>query len=336
MVKISIIVPVYNANQYISRCIDSILSQIYTDFELILVNDGSTDDSLAICHSYSDKDSRVIICNQANSGASSARNHGIEVSKGDYICFVDADDYVTENYLLHLYQDMDMDVDIDLVMHGMNRIKGEMSIPITYKETRTYNLDDGSFFKDVRLYKMCGPYCKLFKNDIISKNGIRFSEEIIYAEDFDFFAKYLIHCRKVRTSLSQNYFYVAYDNSVSTRINPFEQEYSGLKNLFESLNSLNNRFIDKALDEQIKTYIVYYTSRVLTSIYEPPRPSQSMRIKYLKSIDRTYVHIYRDYYDPSSMNDRIFKYLFVKNCYRLFDVACVIRRIKQEMSKFLH
>lgn len=331
MVKVSVIVPVYNAEQYLSRCIDSILAQFFTDFELILVNDGSTDNSLAICQSYKDKDSRVVVCNKPNGGASSARNHGIDVSKGDYICFVDADDYLNENYLLHLYQDMGMDADIDLVLHGMNRIKRETSIPITYNETRTYTLDEGLFFKDVELSKMCGPYCKLFKHDIITNNEIKFNEKIIYAEDLDFFAKYLLHCRKIRTSECKNYFYIAYEDSVSTKIYPFEQEHSGINNLFESLTSLNEKFQDKALDKQVKAYMVYYTSRMLTSIYETPRPNQSMRLKYLKSIEGIYVQIYRDYYVPPTTNDRIFKYLFVNKYYRLFDVASVMRRIKQEM-----
>lgn len=330
MVKVSVIVPVYNAEQHISRCIDSILAQKFTDFELILVNDGSTDNSLAICRSYLDKDSRVIVYNQSNGGASSARNHGIDVSKGDYICFVDADDYVNENYLLHLYQDIVIESNIDLVLHGMNRIKRETSTPITYNETRTYTLDEGSFFKDVILYKMCGPYCKLFKHDIITNNGIKFNEKIIYAEDLDFFAKYLLHCRKVRTSDCRNYYYVAYEDSVSTRFYAFEKEHSGINNLFVSLTALNEKFQDKTLDEQIKVYIVYYTSRMLTSIYEPPRPNRSMRLKYLKSIEKKYVQTYRDHYVPLTMNDRIFKYLFINKCYRLFDVASVMRRIKQE------
>lgn len=330
MVKVSVIVPVYNAEQYISSCVGSILAQKFTDFELILVNDGSTDDSLAICRSYLDKDSRVIVCNQPNGGASSARNHGIDVSKGEYICFVDADDYVNENYLLHLYQDMGLDANIDLVMHGMIRVNRETSTPITYSETRTYTLDEGTFFKDVNLNRMCGPYCKLFKHDIISNNGIRFNEKIIYAEDFDFLAKYMLHCRKVRTAKCQNYFYVAYGNTVSSRFYSFEQEHSGMKNLFESLTNLNDKFQNKALDKQIKAYQVYYTSRVLTSIYEPPRPNRSVRLKNLKSIESAFVQVYRDYYVPLATNDRIFKYLFVNKCYRLFDLASVMRRIKQE------
>lgn len=331
MVKVSVIVPVYNAEQYISRCVDSILAQKFTDFELILVNDGSTDDSLTFCRRYEDKDSRIIVLDKSNGGASSARNAGIDAARGDYICFVDADDYVNENYLLHLYQDMGMDADIDLVLHGMNRIKRETITPIVYLKTQTYTLDEGSFFKDIELCKMCGPCCKLFKHDIITNNGIKFNEKIIYAEDLDFFAKYLLHCRKVRTSECQNYYYVANENSVSTRFYSFEQEHSGINNLFVSLTGLKEKFQDKTLDEQIKAYVVYYTSRVLTSIYEPTRPNRSMRIKYLNSIENIYVQVYRDHYVPPTMINKIFKYLFVNKCYRLFDFANLMRKIKQKM-----
>ena len=332
MSLVSIIVPVYNAEQYISRCVDSILAQKFTDFELILVNDGSKDSSLAICRSYMAKDSRIIVCDQKNDGASSARNHGIDVSKGDYICFVDADDYVNENYLLHLYQDKSLDVDIDLVMHGMYKVKGETSIPITFNETKTYSLEDGFFFNDVYLFKFCGPCCKLFCREIISKYNIRYNSDIVYSEDFDFLAKYLIHCNKIRISDRQNYYYISHEDSVSTRIYPFDREYSGLSYLYDSLSNLNNEFQNQTLNEQIKKYIAYYMSRVLTSVYEPPRPGRSIRLRNLKSISKEFDQLYHDYFMPPTANSKVFKFLFVNKCYRLFDIASLMWRRKMEQA----
>lgn len=96
---VSIIVPIYNAEQYISKCIESILAQTYRDFELILVDDGSTDMCGKICDEYAKQDSRVHVIHQENKGVSAARNAGISLAKGEYIMFVDSDDFITENML---------------------------------------------------------------------------------------------------------------------------------------------------------------------------------------------------------------------------------------------
>lgn len=101
---ISIIVAVYNVEQYLAECIDSILAQTYTNYELILVDDGSTDRSGEMCDEYSKKDSRIIVIHQKNGGISNVRNNGIRKSKGEYICFIDADDFVSPMYLQSLYE----------------------------------------------------------------------------------------------------------------------------------------------------------------------------------------------------------------------------------------
>ena len=110
MPKVSIIVPFYNSEAYLSRCIDSILAQTYSDFELILVNDGSIDNSGNICEEYAHKDSRIIVIHKENGGTSSARNIGIEKSRGEYITFVDSDDTIYPNYLCTFSYNADFEV----------------------------------------------------------------------------------------------------------------------------------------------------------------------------------------------------------------------------------
>ena len=95
--EVSIIVPVFNTEKYISRCIDSILTQTFTNFECILIDDGSTDKSWNICKHYSQSDKRVVLVHQENSGVSATRNKGIEMARGKYVCFVDSDDYIDKN-----------------------------------------------------------------------------------------------------------------------------------------------------------------------------------------------------------------------------------------------
>jgi len=104
MEKISIIIPVYNVSKYLKRCLDSVINQTYKNIEIIIVNDGSTDDSLKICESYQKKDKRIIIINQKNQGLSAARNKGLNIANGKYICFIDSDDYVFYDYVLYLYR----------------------------------------------------------------------------------------------------------------------------------------------------------------------------------------------------------------------------------------
>ena len=109
---ISVIVPVYNVEKYLEECLDSIQNQTYTDFEVLLVNDGSTDGSQAICECYCQADKRFRLMNQTNQGLSAARNKGVEISTGEYIVFVDSDDVIKINYLEKLMQYMTEDVDI--------------------------------------------------------------------------------------------------------------------------------------------------------------------------------------------------------------------------------
>lgn len=118
--KISVIVPVYNADRYLNQCVDTILNQTFTDFELILVNDGSTDFSYKICKGYVEKDHRVRLLSQENKGPGSARNLGIENANGDFITFVDSDDYVSVNYLEKMHHTQEK-YNCDVVMTAYYR-----------------------------------------------------------------------------------------------------------------------------------------------------------------------------------------------------------------------
>ena len=106
MPKISIIIPIYNLEKYLDKCIKSILNQTFKDFELILVNDGSTDKSGVICDNYKKVDDRIVVIHKENGGTSSARNIGIDIARGKYIGFVDGDDYIHENMYYELYENL--------------------------------------------------------------------------------------------------------------------------------------------------------------------------------------------------------------------------------------
>lgn len=331
MPQISLIIPVYDAGKYLSKCIDSILNQSFKDFELILVNDGSKDNSLEICNQYSGLDARVIVVNQENGGVSSARNHGLEVAKGDYICFVDADDHVTPSYLEHLVRPALQNDRIDLVLQGRIKCESGKQTKIAPDRDRIYFLsEDSGFFKDVSLFRFCAVYSKIFKRDIIRSHEISFSSSLNHGEDFDFLAKYLLYCDGVQVSTCANYYYMINDGSLSGRFVFFDNEYSCLSQLSDSLSNLGRRFQNEAIDRQINEFLAYYIARVLTSVYEPPRPGRSVRVNHLRSIDDSFVQLYRDYFVPPTKNSKIFKFLFVNRCYLLYDMASVMLRWKHE------
>ena len=146
---ISVIVPVYNAEEYLEECIDSVLRQTYSNFELIMVNDESTDNSLDIIKKYQSKDERIVVYNQKHQGVSSARNRGIEISKGEYLAFLDADDlYLSKDYLKLLIEVLkEYDADKSLVL--MNIFADKQKPVVNQEDTKTYCVTG----KDILLYK---------------------------------------------------------------------------------------------------------------------------------------------------------------------------------------
>lgn len=134
--KISVIVPVYNAENYIDNCINSILSQSFNDFEIVLVDDGSADSSGEICDRLSDANSNIRVFHTANKGAAAARNYGVKKAMGEFICFIDADDTVEENYLKYL-MDLIREYDADISVCGYNKVyEGRKNNPNNTKEER--------------------------------------------------------------------------------------------------------------------------------------------------------------------------------------------------------
>lgn len=185
---ISIIVPVYNSRDTLERCIDSILNQTFQYFELIIVDDGSVDDSWSIINQYSEKDVRIIPLSKENGGVGSARNMGIESAHGEYVCFVDSDDYVSSHYLEDLVNCIE-EWDVDLAMCLINKTPKERFSPETFFE------DNNMIINSILLQKEqnAGPYNKLFKRSII--DNLRFNEDIYMGEDTLFCVEYAKKCR---------------------------------------------------------------------------------------------------------------------------------------------
>ena len=234
MPKISVIVPVYNTEEYLSRCIDSILSQTFTDFELILINDGSTDNSGRICDEYVLLDKRVTVIHKENGGVSSARNKGLNISKGEFITFIDSDDWIELYYLDQFLQE-----NVDFQICGYNQL---ISYPSLCKPDATRNvyLNDIANVFDVEFYKL---YCrgilsKCFKKEIIDKYHLAFNQNLRIGEDTLFILQYLSHCKSIRfiSNYGYNYACIYEINKYKLSVNEYYQHITVLNNAVNECN----------------------------------------------------------------------------------------------------
>lgn len=208
MIKVSVIVPIYKVEKYLNKCIDSILDQTFKNFELILVNDGSPDRCGAICDECAKNDNRIIVIHKENGGVSAARNAGVEIARGEYIMFVDGDDFLENNCLELLVKASD-DGNIDLVAGGYNAIDFK---PLKNKLISTPNeLYDGEmnteeFMRCVTDVVMgegkngsvfLVPWAKLYKTALVKENCIRFMVGVKHVEDTIFNIEFYQQIKKV-------------------------------------------------------------------------------------------------------------------------------------------
>ena len=240
--KISVIVPVYNVEQYLPRCIDSILSQTFTDFELLLIDDGSTDNSGKICDEYSKKCSFIKTIHKENAGLGFARNTGIENASGKFATFIDSDDYIADDFFKDLI-DAALINNADTVIAGYSRYKNEAITPVD-NPIKNMSFMKKQIFTEV-LCKMLGPlgdgtdninmasWRVLYSMDIIQKYNLRFpSERQFISEDIIFNIKYYQYAQNVRGISNCGYIYCLNEGSLTERYNP-ERYYKGEVLYFE-------------------------------------------------------------------------------------------------------
>lgn len=232
---ISIIIPVYNGERYIRRAIEGVLAQTFTDWELILVDDGSRDASCAICDEYASE--RIRVVHQKNGGVSAARNAGIELAQGEYIAFVDADDIIGEDYLTKLAQGFGSDLIITgfcydykphtpLIGGGTARLAGE-EIPARLAQ-----------FLDTHYF--CFPWARLFRRSIIEEHHLRFDTTLRFGEDHVWNWQYLCHVRSLFIDTHPGY------NKLSDDGHPYNLSFEEMDRLdgrlYELKTELENVF----------------------------------------------------------------------------------------------
>ncbi len=249
--KISIIVPVFNSEKTIERCIESIINQtIIAKIEAIFVNDGSTDNSESIIRKYQEKyKDTIILLNQKNSGPSIARNNGISKARGQYIGFVDADDYICFDMYEKMLKLMETEEDIDLVLAGRFNVINDKK-----KEVISESLETGMSLNDnIDILSKTSTFVwdKLYKLSIIKNFNVKFPEDLSYAEDFYFLTLYKYYSRKIGVIKEPLYYYVTQSSgSITNTCN--ERWYD----IIETLRRLNNFFISKGVFEKYNNQLL--------------------------------------------------------------------------------
>lgn len=245
---ISVIVPVYNAEKTLKQCVDSILSQSFPNFELILVDDGSVDSSLSICNLYK-LDGRVSVVHKDNGGVSSARNAGIDNSSGEWITFVDSDDVVSPNWLRSYYESIDKNPDSQLYVQNI------IMIDSMGRHTVAFAKDYPRTMSDLYGGIVWGSVCnKLFNSAILQNNRIRFNEELRFSEDCLFVSEYCAHIDRyffIKQPGYKYYYTVPYSVKYSDYIS-----ISGELALYQKIKQVNpdcaNQLVDGLIMRLLK------------------------------------------------------------------------------------
>lgn len=258
---ISIIIPVYNSGRYLRKCLDSICCQLFKDYELILVDDGSTDDSGEICDYYGSKDERITVIHKINEGVSVARNTGILKSRAPWLCFMDSDDWVDDKYISSFVNAIDSKTEF-VSQNVIREFSDERMKPYSL-----FNYDDVTIdLNDDRLalYRVLHngvPYAKLFKKDLLIQNSLFFDKRISFHEDHIFVLRYLSFVNRITLLANASYHYMYWNTgSLSSRFNEPEElilSSDELLNVIEDLKPLLSSNINYYINQFANSYGIY-------------------------------------------------------------------------------
>ena len=224
---LSIVIPVYNVSPYIDACVASVVKQSYVDWECILVDDGSTDGSAEKCDAWATRERRIRVEHQSNMGVSVARNRGMELARGEYLVFIDSDDWVSETYLQELVDAPRADMVVSGIIQEQRDGTCRSSVPICDK-TITLTADCVSEYVELnRRLLLFDAYSKLYNLSIIRDHDIHFPTGCSYGEDLLFNLDYQEHVHTISQVASANYYYRRGYDTLSTRVRPnqFCQDY---------------------------------------------------------------------------------------------------------------
>lgn len=335
-VKISVIVPVYKVQKYLARCMDSLINQTLKDIEIILVDDGSPDQCPQLCDEYAEKYNNIIVIHQSNAGLGMARNSGLNIAKGQYIAFVDSDDYLDKSALENLYKVAERN-SADTVLGTYYRVnsvgektKGQAPIKNkifegkeNIKENVLANMlgSPKEYYDDI--YLMMAVWMGIYSNKIIQENGIRFcSEREFISEDIIFDMDYYPLTNKVVITDVPYYYYC--ENGASLTLSYNKERFQKNKILFREIER-KCKILELDITERLDRSFI---GRVRQCIYSEVRYNRFLKARNnIKKIcsDKDF-KIILNRYDMKylSLKQKIFTFLMKKNCICLIYIICKI------------
>lgn len=314
MPKFSFIVPVYNVEHYLRQCLDSVLNQHYADFEICIVDDGSSDSSGAICDEYAAKNGRIKLLHQPNGGVSVARNAALDMASGEFIWFVDADDYI-EPDCLHYLDEIIEKSQCDTIFFGEKRIPPKLNLCFETSERHNFLCSHISY---------CNPLM-IFKRSIIEEHLLRFTLGMKMAEDLEFQYKYLLYCEKP-VSIPYSLYYIRQRSNSASRgdtakVNNLHGNIIILKNILVYVQS----FSDKGLDWLGMRMAERTKSLIQSAILTPTSDT-----KEINRLVRGYVKSYRSLgfagFDDWSLR---LASIDVRIYYFLYKLRFIIKRLRK-------
>ena len=265
MPKVSIIIPAYNAEKVLARCIDSVLAQTFTDFELLVMDDGSKDGTAALCDAYAAKDARVRVVHKENSGVSDTRNQAINLATGEYLQFLDADDWITPEataLFVHAAEEYSADLvisDFYRVVDGWTARKGSID------EEGVLSREEfaACMAKSPADYYYGVIWNKFFRRDLVEKYKLRMDEKLRWCEDFIFNLEYILHTERIFVLRAPTYYYVKTEGSlvqqgleigkiVNMKMNVIEYYTAFYKKVFSEIYGF---LIDYSHDDAVIPYL---------------------------------------------------------------------------------
>ena len=293
--KLSIIVPIYNVAPYLRKCVDSLLAQDISDYEIILVDDGSPDECPQICDQYAEHYSNIKVIHQANAGLSAARNSGIKFAHGDYIMFVDSDDYLQPNVLGALMEQVERDnLDVLRFRYQNVRESGEAFAP--YKDMTNYNdysstPTDGLLFLNERMGTQCYAVQFLVRREIVLQE--RFTPGI-YFEDTDWTPRMLLRAERVASTDLVVYNYLWREGSITLSQKDITKQRKQLQDkmgLLERLNKWGNQVVDRRWFDSMISSLTVNIVGIIASTFYGERKEYMQQIRALNILPITSYHI---------------------------------------------
>lgn len=317
--RYSVIIPVYNAEKTVGRCLDSLLNQPHEDAELIVVNDGSTDDSGAICKEYTSKHGCIRYFEKENGGVSSARNMGLDEAKGDYILFVDSDDYVTDNYFASITRALEA-YHPQLLNFGIQDVGAR---------NKSWSL--GKFYLDeplkiakkirwaVRKCLFFNLLSKVFERKLIQTHGIRFNENISIGEDLAFGFTYATHVQTM-ASIPEVLYFLAVENeqSLSRKKREYLAEHLLMmgEDMFAATQAAGQDNTAKKIHMETVTWIHYRNAYSSSKELLKFDISKSQRQEKIKQICQMYT---LPHMKPKSISGRVISFPVIRQKVSLID-----------------